>query len=724
MRVSTLALIGILGCSPAKAPIQFQPEIPVLRYPSAKPGNVLDTYHGVEVADPYRWLEDPDSEPTRTWVQAQNDLSSSWLERIPHRQYIRERLTTLWANERFGVPNERGGRYFYTYNDGLKNQPVLYSATDWQSAGETLLDVNDFSEDGTVALSGYAVSNDAKHVAYGLSDGGSDWVTYRVREVATGKDLEDEVRWVKFSGAEWAPDGSGFYYSRYPEPTEDKEEALFYQKVYFHSLGTPQAEDRLIYERPDEPDMGFGASITDDEAYLLLHVWQGTEEKSRVYYRALADEQGEFVRYLDKFDANYHVLGHRDGQFIINTDLNAPKGRIVTMPVGDSSEITELVAEEEHALQSSKLVGGHLILEYLVDAKSELRLLDLNDMTSRNLELPALGSAGGFSGKQQGHEFFYWFTSPVHPTQIYRYDLKTDETQVFRKPGLDVNPDDFVVKQVFVTSKDGTKVPLMVAHRADVEWDGSNPTLLYGYGGFNIAITPTFSAHNLVWMELGGVYASASLRGGGEYGREWHQAGTQHNKQNVFDDFIACAEWLIEQKVTTPKHLGIYGRSNGGLLAAATVLQRPELFGAAIPAVGVLDMLRYHEFTIGWAWASDYGTSDDPEMFKHLMAYSPVHNVSQDADYPPILVTTADHDDRVVPAHSYKFTATLQAAQKGIANPQRPSLIRIETRAGHGAGKSVQAMIDESTDMWGFLAGTLGVPLENAKALTTTSESP
>jgi prolyl oligopeptidase len=724
MRVSTLALIGILGCSPAKAPIQIQPEVPVLKYPSAKQDNIMDNYHGTEVADPYRWLEDPDSESTREWVNAQNDLSRSWLEGIPHRKPIRERLTTLWNNERFGVPNERGGRYFYTYNDGLKNQPVLYSAPDWQSEGEVLLDVNDFSEDGTVALSGYAISKDAKYLAYGLSDGGSDWVTYRVREVATGEDLSDTIRWVKFSGADWAPDGSGFYYSRYPEPTEDKEEALFHQKVYFHTLGTPQAEDRLIYERPDEPDMGFGASVTDDAAYLLIHVWQGTEEKSRVYYRPLADEQGEFIRYLDKLDANYRVLGHRDGQFIITTDLDAPKRRVIAMPVDDATVIKEIVAEQDHALQSTKLVGDHLVLEYLVDAKSELRLLNLEDMTTRNVPLPALGSAGGFSGKQQGSEFFYWFTSPVHPTQIYRYDLKTDETMGFRKPSLAINTDDFVVKQVFVTSKDGTKIPLMIAHRADIEWDGSNPTLLYGYGGFNIPITPSFSAQNLVWMELGGVYASASLRGGGEYGRDWHLAGTKQNKQNVFDDFIASAEWLIEQQVTAPKHLGIYGRSNGGLLAAATVLQRPDLFGAAIPAVGVLDMMRYHKFTIGWAWASDYGTSDESEMIEPLMAYSPVHNVDAEANYPAILVTTADHDDRVVPAHSYKFTATLQAAQQGIANPKRPSLIRIETRAGHGAGKSVQAVIDESTDMWGFLAGTLGVPLENAQALTETSESP
>jgi prolyl oligopeptidase len=381
-----------------------------------------------------------------------------------------------------------------------------------------------------------------------------------------------------------------------------------------------------------------------------------------------------------------------------------------------------LIAEEQHSLQSSKLVGNQLVLEYLVDATSELRVVDLDDLEVRIIDLPGLGSAGGFSGKQNNPELFFWFTSPLHPPQVYRYDLDAYETAVFREPELDVDPDKFIVRREFVTSKDGTRVPLLIAHRKDVEWDATNPTLLYGYGGFNISITPSFSVENLVWMELGGVYAAASLRGGGEYGRDWHEAGTQQHKQNVFDDFIATAEWLIDHKVTTPANLGIYGRSNGGLLVAATVLQRPDLFGAVIPAVGVLDMLRYHKFTIGWAWASDYGTADDPEMFEYLLAYSPVHNTRSDIDYPPILVTTADYDDRVVPAHSYKFTAALQAAQRGIADPSRPSLIRIETRAGHGAGKSVQAKIEESTDMWGFLAGTLGVPLENARALTDGGE--
>ena len=652
-----------------------------------------------------------------TGFRPPSEMSSAWLARIPHREHIQKRLEQLWQNERYGVPRKVAGKYYYSYNDGQSNQPTLYQTDDWSKDGQAILDVNSLSADGTVSLSSYQISDDGNYLAFGLSDGGSDWVTIRVKDLNTGEDLEDTIKWVKFSRASWLPDSSGFFYARYPEPTDDQETALGFQKVYFHKLGTPQSDDKLIYENPDEPKWGFGVQVTDDDKYLMMSIWEGTGESNRVYYREIKDMDGDFVKFQDVADADYSVLGHVDGRFIVMTDLDAPRRRIVSMNVNDASDIVEVVAETKNALQTASLVGGKLVLNYLVDAKTEVLIQDLTTSEQTSIELPSVGSAGGFGGKQTETEVFYWFTSPVHPTQIYRYDLATQEASLFRKPSLSLDSTDYVVRQEFVTSKDGTKVPLLISHRKDVEWNGETPTLLYGYGGFNISLTPFFSIEKLVWMEMGGIYATANLRGGGEYGREWHEGGTLTNKQNVFDDFIASAEWLIENNATSAKNLGIYGRSNGGLLAAATVLQRPDLFGAAIPAVGVLDMLRYHKFTIGWAWADDYGTSDDPEMFKYLLGYSPLHNTKEDTDYPPILVATADHDDRVVPAHSYKFTAALQAAQRGIANPSRPSLIRIETRSGHGAGKSVEAKIAETVDMWGFLAGTLGVPEAAAEAL-------
>jgi len=678
------------------------------KYPVARKGDQVDDYHGVKVADPYRWLEDLDSEETRKWVEAENNLTFGFLNAIPQRAAIRDRLTKLWNFEKYGVPFKEGDRYFYTRNSGLQNQSILYTVTSLDADPQMILDPNTLSPDGTIAVSGLQVSHDGKLLAYGLSASGSDWQEWKVRDVETGKDLSDHLQWVKFSGVSWTRDGKGFFYNRYDEPKADALKATnYFQKVYYHKLGTPQAEDVLVYERPDQKDWLFGGSVTEDGNYLIVTIYQGTDVKNRVYFKDLKAKDAPVVKLLDRFDAAYTFVGNEGSRFWFQTDQQAPRGKVieidVTKPERENWKV--VVPESKETLQATSLVNHKFVLNYLKDAYTQVKVYDTSGKFVNAIALPGIGTADGFGGKATDKETFYAFTGFTMPTTIYRYDFTTGKSTVFRQPKVEFNPNDFETKQVFYTSKDGTKVPMFITHKKGLKLDGNNPTYLYAYGGFNISLTPGFSVGNLVWMEMGGVYAQPNLRGGGEYGEEWHQGGMKLKKQNVFDDFIAAAEWLIANKYTSTPKLAIGGGSNGGLLVGAALTQRPDLFGAAIPAVGVMDMLRFQKFTIGWAWVSDYGSSDNAEEFKALYAYSPLHNIKPGTSYPPTMVTTADHDDRVWPGHSFKFAAALQAAQAGDA----PILIRIETKAGHGAGKPTTKVIEEIADRWAFLVRTLNM---------------
>lgn len=680
-----------------------------LSYPAARKSGQTDDYHGMKIADPYRWMEDPDSDETKAWVESENRLTFGYLGQIASRDTIRARLTKLWNYEKFGVPFKLGGRYFYTKNDGLQNQSVLYTVTSLDAQPSVLLDPNTLSADGTVALSGLAVSNDGKRMAYGLAASGSDWTEWKIRDVETGKDLPDSVKWVKFSGASWTLDGKGFFYSRYAEPKESAkmEGANYFQKLYYHRLGTSQSEDVLIYERPDQKEMGFNGTVTEDGTYLTISVWQGTDQRNRVYYKNLSKENSSVVRLIDTFDAAYNFIGNDGPVFWFQTDLDAPRGRVIAIDIRkpERSNWKEVIPQAANTLQGVTLVGDRFIASYLQDAKTQVKIFSTAGRHIRDADLPGIGTASGFGGKRSDRETFYAFTSFTTPATIYRYDIPSGKSAVFRQPKVDFNPSDYETKQIFYASKDGTRVPMFLTHKKGIKLDGSNPAYLYGYGGFNVALTPAFSIANLVWMEMGGIYAQASLRGGSEYGEEWHQAGTKLKKQNVFDDFIAAAEWLIANKYTSTSKLAIGGGSNGGLLVGACLNQRPDLFGAALPAVGVMDMLRFQRFTIGWAWVSDYGSPDNLEEFQALYKYSPLHNIKPGTQYPATFITTADHDDRVVPAHSFKFAASLQAAQAGNA----PILIRIQTKAGHGAGKPTSKVIEEIADSWAFLTRVLNM---------------
>jgi len=675
-------------------------------YPPARKSDQVDDYHGVKVADPYRWLEDLDSEETRNWVEAENKLSFGYLAAIPERNTLKERLTKLWNYEKYGIPFKEGSRYFYTRNSGLQNQAVLYTVTSLDAQPQMVLDPNTLSADGTVALSGLQVSPDGKFIAYSLSASGSDWQEWKVRDVETAKDLSDHLKWVKFSGASWTRDGKGFFYSRYDEPKGNTLKSTnYFQKVYFHKLGTAQTEDVLVYERPDQKDWLFGGTVTEDGNYLIITVFQGTDVKSRVFYKDLKAKDAPVVKLLDDFDAAYSFVGNEGSRFWFQTDLQAPRGKLIEIDTANParSNWKVVVPEGKETLQATSFVNNKFVLNYLKDAYTQVKIYDSTGKLVNEVGFPGIGSAEGFGGKATDKETFYAFTGFTTPTTIYRYDMTTGKSTIFRQPKVDFNPADYETKQVFYKSKDGTKVPMFITHKKGLKLDGNNPTYLYGYGGFNISLSPAFSVSNLVWMEMGGVYAQPNLRGGGEYGEEWHQGGMKLRKQNVFDDFIAAAQWLIDNKYTSTPKLAIGGGSNGGLLVGAALTQRPDLFGAALPAVGVMDMLRFQTFTIGWAWVSDYGSSDNAEEFKSLYAYSPLHNIKQGTSYPPTMITTADHDDRVWPGHSFKFAAALQAAQAGDA----PILIRIETKAGHGAGKPTSKIIEEAADRWAFLVKTL-----------------
>lgn len=678
-------------------------------YPVTRQSPQVDEYHGVKVVDPYRWLEDDNSPETKAWVEAQNKVTFGYLDKIPQRTAIKDRLTRLWNYERYGVPFKQGGRYFYAKNDGLQNQSVLYTMTSLEAEPTMLLDPNALSADGTVALSGYTITDDGRLMAYGLSSAGSDWQEWRVRDVQTGQDLPDHVNWVKFSSASWTKDGRGFFYSRYDEPTEGTKltKANYFHKLYHHRLGTPQSEDKLVYHRPDHKDWNFYGGVTDDGRYLIITASQGTDPKNRVLYQDLQQPDSPVVELLMDFDADYTFIDNEGPVFWFKTDLNAPRHRVIAIDVTRPARANwkEIIPQAPETLARVSVVNHQFICSYLKDARSQVKILGLDGRFIREVALPGIGSTGGFGGQRKDTETFYSFTSYTSPGTIFRYDLTTGNSTVFRQPKVDFNPDDYETRQVFYASKDGTRVPMFISHKKGLKLDGRNPTLLYGYGGFNISLTPGFSVANLAWMEMGGVYAVPNLRGGGEYGEEWHRAGTKLQKQNVFDDFIAAAEWLIANKYTSPKKLAISGGSNGGLLVGACMTQRPDLFAATLPAVGVMDMLRFHKFTIGWAWTSDYGSAENPEEFRALYAYSPLHNLKPGTKYPATMVTTADHDDRVVPAHSFKFAAALQAAQAG----KSPTLIRIETKAGHGAGKPTAKLIEEAADKWAFLVNELGV---------------
>jgi prolyl oligopeptidase len=706
MRILLLAsVLGLLAGSGAVKPGPTQAKR--LAYPPAPKVDQVDEYHGVLVKDPYRWLEDVDSEQTRAWVAAENELTFGYLEKIPARERIRQRLTELWDYPRYSPPEREGDRLFFDKNDGLQAQSVLYVQDPGAAEPRVLLDPNTLSADGTTSLAERSVSRSGRWLAWSTSESGSDWRTWRVRNVDTGEDLDDVIRWSKFSGASWLPDDSGFFYSRYAAPSEGDtlEGTNYYQKVYFHRRGTAQDEDRLIYERPDHKDWGFGAGVSEDGHYLILQVWQGTARENRLFYLDLTQPGSEVVELLDEADASYEYVGNDGPVFIIKTDLDAPRARIIAIDTAAPARENwrTLVPEGEDPLEGATLLNEQLVLTYMHDVKNVVRIHERDGTFVREIALPGPGSVGGFTGHRDDTETWYVFTSYLNPSEIYHHDFKTGQTTLYWKPDIDFDFSDYVTEQIFYHSKDGTRVPMFIVHRRDLQRDGSHPTILFGYGGFNISLTPYFSAGLLPWLEMGGIFASANLRGGGEYGEEWHRAGMLASKQNVFDDFIAAAEYLIAEDYTATPKLSIYGGSNGGLLVGAVLNQRPDLFGAAVPAVGVMDMLRFQKSTIGWAWVSDYGSSDDPEMFPILRAYSPYHNIRDGVSYPAVMIMTADHDDRVVPGHSFKYAARLQAAQAGDA----PILIRIQTKSGHGAGKPTAMIIQEYADRYAFLTKVL-----------------
>jgi prolyl oligopeptidase len=681
-----------------------------LKYPKTKRVNHSDDYHGVKVHDPYRWLETDvrNSKEVANWVADQNKVTFGYLNAIAEREAIKKRLTDLMNYEKVSPPFRAGPRYVFSKNGGLQNHSVYYTQDALQAEPKVLIDPNEWSKDGTIALSGVDFSEDGTYLAYGVSDAGSDWNAWKVMHVPSRKILGDEIRWVKFSNISWTHDNKGIFYSRYPEPkTGDKFQGLpLNQKLYYHRLGTPQSEDVLVYHRPEQPKWSVNGGVSDDGRYLIIYIGDGTtSRKNRIVYKDLSEPYGLPVDLIDNHDSVNSFITNDGPIFYFKTDWEAPRGRVVAVDIRkpDRKNWKEVIAEGESTLQGVNFVGNLLVCRNLKDARTQVKMHRLDGRFVREVDLPGIGSALGFGGKPQETETFYTFTSFNSPGRTYRYDLITGKSTLHREPKVKFNPDDYVVKQIFYASKDGTKIPMFISHKKGLKLDGNNPTLLYGYGGFNISLTPTFSVGRLAWMEMGGVYAQANIRGGGEYGQKWHRAATRLNRPKAYEDFIAAAEWLVENKYTQPSRLAIQGGSNGGLLVGAVMCKRPDLFGACLPAVGVMDMLRFHKFTAGRFWTDDYGSSDDPEEFKVLLSYSPYHNLKEGTRYPATLVTTADHDDRVVPSHSFKFASQLQHCQSGPA----PVLIRIETRAGHGAGRPTSMAIEETADLWAFLVANL-----------------
>ncbi len=684
-----------------------------IEYPPTRRVSQVDIYHGVQVADPYRWLEGDvrHSPEVAAWVAAENKLTARYLEAIPERAAIRRRLTEIWNFAQYSSFMKAGSRYYYLKNDGLQNQAVLYVIDALDGTPGTLLDPNRWSKDGTIALTGMGFSKDGGYLAYARSEAGSDWSTWHVLETATGRVLNDELKWTKFSDTSWTKDGKGFFYSRYEEPQKGAEfQSLnFKNKLYYHRLGTPQAADTLVYWRPDHPEWQYDGTASRDGHWLVISIMRGTDERQRILVRDLSDPYAMPVELIDNFDHEYTYIGNDGPVLFFQTDLAAPRRRLVAIDLRrpQPAQWKEIIPQSKATLTHVTLVGERFIAQYLQDVANRVKVFSLAGEFVRDVALPGIGTAMGFGGKRTDQETFYTFSSITTPPSVYRYDLVTGASRLLRRAEVKFKPEDYQVKQVFYQSKDGTRVPMFVAAKKGVRLDGSNPTLLYAYGGFNISLLPMFSISRVAWLEMGGVYAQPNLRGGGEYGEAWHQAGTKLKKQNVFDDFIAAAQWLIAERYTRPDKLAIQGGSNGGLLVGAVMTQRPDLFGACLPAVGVMDMLRFHKFTEGRLWVDDYGSADDPAQFKALLAYSPYHNIRPGTRYPATLVTTADTDDRVIPGHSFKFIAALQRAQAGPA----PVLIRISVRAGHGLGKPVSKLIDEITDLWTFLVKNLDMKL-------------
>jgi prolyl oligopeptidase len=693
---SSIVLIMIISaCNPGK-------ETAISKYPVTKKVDSADTYFGQTVADPYRWLEDDRSTETAEWVKSQNEVTSGYLNNIPYREKVKKRLEQLWNYPKYSAPFKNAGKYFFYKNNGLQNQYVLYIQKDLTSEPEILLDPNSWTSDGTMALSSISVSKSGKYLAYSTASSGSDWNTIKVMDLDTKQVLNDSINWVKFSGMAWR--GDGFYYSRYDKPTgSDLSTQNQYHKIYFHKMGDDQSKDQLVFEDKSAPLRNFYAQTTEDERFLIISGSEGTSGNN-LTIKDLSIPSSQFVKVVEDFKNDHSVFQNMEDKLLLMTNLDAPNQRIVSFTLSDPRNWKDLIKENESRIQNADIVGGKLFVEYLVDASDRIYRFNLDGKKEAEVKLPGIGSVG-FSGKKDDKECFYTFTSFTFPTTIYRYNVDTNQSEIFQKPEIDFDTDAYEVKQIFYTSKDGTKVPMFIVHKKGLELNGNNPTYLYSYGGFDISMTPGFSISRLVWLENGGIYAQPSIRGGGEYGERWHKGGMMLNKQNVFDDFIAAAEYLIKEKYTSSEKLAIAGGSNGGLLVGATMTQRPDLAKVAFPAVGVMDMLRYEKFTIGWAWATEYGSAKDSTHFKNLYSYSPLHNLKPGTSYPATMITTADHDDRVVPAHSFKFAAALQENHAG----ENPVLIRIETKAGHGAGKPTAKVIEEQADIYSFAWYNMGV---------------
>lgn len=679
-----------------------------INYPKPSKGDSVDVYFGHKIADPYRWLEDDNSEETAEWVEAENKVTNSYLSDIPFRDQLKERLTKIWNYPKYGVPFNKGNNYFFFKNNGVQNQSVLYIQKNLDDEPKVLLDPNTLSADGTVALSSLGISKNGKFLAYGISRGGSDWNEIYIMNIETGKTLSDHINWVKFSGISWK--GEGFFYSSYDEPKEGDELSgqNRFHKVYYHILGTPQKQDLLIFEDKDQPLRNFYAYLTEDEKFLLIGETESTS--GNALYAAKLHELTDikFTKIAEGFDFDYNIIDNIGDNLLMLTNHEAPNKKLVLTKYdnSDPAKWKVVIPEKDDVLENASLVGELLFTQYLKDASSKAYFYTVDGTFVREFELPAIGTLSGFNGEKNKNTAFYGFTSFTFPSSVYKYNITTGKSELIHKSEVDFEPENYVTSQIFYESKDGTKVPMFIVHKKGIKMDGNNPTILYGYGGFNISLTPSFSISRSAFLEQGGIYVMANLRGGGEYGEKWHEAGTLLQKQNVFDDFIYAAKYLIKNNYTSSDKLAIIGGSNGGLLVGACMNQQPQLFKVAIPIVGVMDMLRYHNFTIGWAWAADYGRSDDnEEMFNYLLGYSPLHNIKKGVDYPATMAITADHDDRVVPAHTFKFMATLQEYNSG----KNPVLIRVETKAGHGAGKPTDKQISEAADMYSFIMYNLGM---------------
>jgi prolyl oligopeptidase len=701
-----LAFVLMSGCNQQKAERKID-------YPATKTGDVVEDYHGTKVSDPYRWMEDLDSKEVVDWVKAQNDVTNRELAALPMREHFKERITQLWDYPKTAIPRREGGRYFYLKNSGLQRQAPLYVRAALDAEPSVVLDPNMLSPDGTLSLADWSPSPDGKWLAYGISEGGADWETLHVREVDTQKDLTDEVKWMRFSGISWTKDSKGFFYSRYPEPPKGKvlEAALSGQAIYYHRAGTPQAQDKLIYERKDLPTWFLTGSVTEDGQYLLIFMQKGSDNNNRLYYSDLGDPMKPNIAaavkpLIEDDDAEFSAFGNSGPMLFLRSDSQAPNRKVIAVDVRDPkpSSWKTVVPEGKEAIEGVVLIGGRIVAQYLTDVRSRLSLFGVDGTSQGDVELPGIGTVAGLGGREDTPEIFFSFSSPLYPTTVFYYDPASKMRKPFEAPMPPVDASQFETTQLFATSKDRTKVPFFVTARKGIVKDGSHPAMLYGYGGFSISTLPAYRSDLPAWLEMSGIWVTANMRGGAEYGEAWHKAGNLEKKQNVFDDFVAVAEELIRLKYTSPGKLGIMGGSNGGLLVGAVEEQRPDLFGVALPAVGVMDMLRYDKFTGGSAWATEYGRSSDPQQFAFLIKYSPLHNVKKGSCYPPTLVTTADHDDRVVPSHSFKFTAAMQAAQ-GCANP---ILIRVETEGSHGY-RPTDKRIAELADQWAFAAAHLGM---------------